>query len=326
MIARPERQWSAAFRALPWQSESVQSRLLITIPIGILAGVVACSGNRFSARDDEPEQPSGGSVSQPVAGSSAASDGGEPSGAGGDGDTGGVSGSPPGSGAAPASDGGADGSEGGRDAGGAGDDSGPELPIFTVSKLIDDMEDGNAQLLETNGDWFVIKDGTNGTITPGKDKPFTMTALSPGRGKSTKAAVVSVAGFTGWGAGFGFDFAYGSTGRTPIDLGPALAVRFWAKASKATSVRFQLPNADTDPLGGKCSGEEGDSACNAHWTKPFQLSTEWQETTILLGDLEQELEGRRVPTFDKQHVYSALFILAPNQTVTVWIDDIALVH
>lgn len=215
---------------------------------------------------------------------------------------------------------------GGDDASTAGDDSGPVTPVFTESKLIDDMEDGNAQLLETNGDWFVVKDDTNGTITPAKEEKFTMALLTPARGASTKAASVTVSGFTGWGAAMAFDFLYASGGgRQPIDLKEALAVRFWAKASKATTLRLQLPNADTDSAGGNCSGD-GDNACNAHWTKSFKVGTSWQETTVLLSDLKQDLAGRHVESFDKSKVYSCFFVIGGNQSISVWIDDIALVH
>jgi hypothetical protein len=194
-----------------------------------------------------------------------------------------------------------------------------------MSKMIDNMEDGNATLLETNGDWFVFKDASGGTITPAKNQPFTMATLMPARGDSTRAAAVTVSGFTDWGAAFGFDFSYAAGVRQQADLKEALAVRFWAKASKAVNVRLQLPNADTDALGGKCSGT-GDNACGAHWSKVFKVGTTWKETTILFSDLRQDLAGRHVTGFDKQHVYSTFFVIGPNQSVTVWVDDIALVH
>jgi hypothetical protein len=180
-------------------------------------------------------------------------------------------------------------------------------------------------LLGSNGDWFVIKDATAGIITPAKGEPFLMSALSPARGQSTKAVEVTVSGFTGWGAAAGFDFSYVAAIKQPTDLKEALAVRFWAKASKVTALRFQMPNGDTDALGGKCSGT-ADNACSAHFTKAFGVGKEWKETTILFSDLQQDLPGRRVPIFDKQNVYGAFFVIGPNESVTVWIDDLALVH
>lgn len=216
-------------------------------------------------------------------------------------------------------------SSGGSDDGTAGEDAAPTEPVFTMSQLIDDMEDGNATLLGSNGDWFVFKDSSAGTITPPKEKPFTMSALSPARGASTKAAVVTVSGFTDWGAAFGFDFSYVKGVRQRTDLKQALAVRFWAKASKATTLRVQLPNVDTDTLGGLCSGT-AESACGAHFTKTVKVGTEWQQATVVFSELKQDLPGRHVPSFDKQHVYSMFFVLGPNQTVTVWVDDLALVH
>lgn len=82
------------------------------------------------------------------------------------------------------------------------------MPVFTSSKLIDDMEDGNNTLLDTNGDWYVFKDSSAGTIAPPTGTDFTMTALVPTRLLSTKAAHVAVSGFNVWGAAMGFDFSY----------------------------------------------------------------------------------------------------------------------
>jgi Carbohydrate binding domain (family 11) len=250
-----------------------------------------------------------------------AGEGGNPSGSGGNQPRAGAS---PGEGGTPAADGGAPPALGGSDdgAGGAGE---PEAPVFTMSRLIDDMEDGNATLLEGNGDWFVFKDTTAGVITPVKGQPFTMSLLTPPRGQSQRAASVTVAGFTDWGAAFGFDFAYSGNLRQPVDLKEALGIRFWAKASKATTVRLQMPNADTDTEGGKCDGA-GNNACKAHWSRELKVGSAWKETTIPFADLKQDLPGRHVPIFDKHHVYSTFFVIGPNEDVTVWIDDIALVH
>ncbi|MDF3065172.1 MAG: hypothetical protein K0R38_773 [Polyangiaceae bacterium] len=299
------------------------------LAVGVALGFAACGGNPFGTSDDDTPNGMGGSANE--AGTSGSAEAGEGTGAvttGGSannaGEANGGATPPSGDGGMPPSVGGSSSNTGG-DAGAGGEPPVVMEPVFTMSKLIDDMEDGNKTLLETNGDWFVIKDETAaGVITPPKEKPFTMTTLTPARGASTKAAVVTVSGFLGWGAALGFDFLYANGVRQPADLGPALAVRFWAKASQATTVRFQLPNADTDELGGKCTTAE--KACNAHWTKAFNVGTQWQQTTIQLSELKQDLPGRHVPTFDKQHVYGAFFVIGPNQSVTVSIDDVALVH
>ena len=293
--------------------------------LGTIAIVLACGGGRFGAGDPEPAPTDeGGSPND--GGKSGSADAGGGVGSGGEADgaageestTAGGAGTDGGS----ATTGGSGSGAGGSAAGAAG---GPPTPVFTMSRLVDDMEDGNATLLASNGDWFVLKDESNGTITPAKGEPFTMSSLMPARGQSTKAAAVTVSGFTGLGAAFGFDFSYAMGVRQPIDLKEALGVRFWAKASKATTVVLQLPNADTDKLGGKCSGT-GTNACDAHWSKPFPVGTSWTETTIAFADLSQTLSGRHVPSFDKQHVFSAFFVIGANQALTLWVDDLALVH
>lgn len=299
--------------------------------LGTISGFVACGGNPFgSGDDDDAPAATGGTSSAAGKSGSASAEAGEGAGAGTTGGTGNGSAGDEDGGSTPpggtsSSVGGSDSSTGGSDDGAAGEPPIVVEPVFTMSKLVDDMEDGNATLLDSNGDWFVFKDTSGGTVTPPKEKAFTMTALTPARGASTKAAVVTVSGFTGWGAAFGFDYRYLMSVRQPIDLGPALAVRFWARASKATTVRLQMPNADTDERGGKCSGT-GDNACNAHWTKSVAFGTEWKQTTVLLADLKQDLPGRHVPSFDKQQVYSTFFVIGPDQSVTVWVDDFSLVH
>jgi hypothetical protein len=294
--------------------------------LGIVVAASACGGSPFGGSEAEPS-PSGGVGAASNAGTSGkdhtdAGAAGEGSSSGGNG---GTAGTTPSEGGSPATDGGAAPGSGGSDEAAAGDGNEPTAPVFTMSKLIDDMEDGNATLLETNGDWFVFKDTTGGTITPPQGPAFKMSLLTPARGQSTRAASVAVSGFTDWGAAFGFDFVYSNEVRQPIDLKEALGIRFWAKASKATTLRLQLPNADTDVLGGECEGT-GENACNAHWERSFKVDTAWKETTIAFAELKQVLTGRRVPTFDKHHVYSTFFVIGPNQAVTVWIDDIALVH
>jgi len=299
--------------------------------LGTALGFAACGGNPFGSGGDETPSDTGGTSSGNGKSGSAMGEAGEGVGASATGGVGNGSAgepdggsTPPGSGGTAPSVGGSAPSVGGSDDGAAGESPVVIEPVFTMSEMVDDMEDGNATLLSSNGDWFVLKDTTGGTITPAKESAFTMMALMPARGASTKAAAVTVSGFTGWGAAFGFDFRYVMGQRQPIDLGPALAVRFWVKASKATTVRFQMPNADTDELGGKCT--TGTDACNAHFTKPFVASTEWKQQTILLADLKQDLPGHHVPSFDKRHAYSTFFVIGPNQSVTVWVDDLALVH
>ncbi len=335
LLPETEREGGFAEVAGPRSCKAARVRLSntsICAVLGTLLAFAACGGNEFGS--DGVEAAVSGASGTPHNTSSSGSEGsaiadaGEASASGGTAATTGgrpaIAGASSQAGTSSDVSGGSSGVGGSDDAAG-GEASVPPAPVFTVSKMIDDMEDGNATLLETNGDWFVFKDATSGTISPAKGVPFVMSALSPARGASKMAAAVTVSGFTDWGAAFGFDFSYVTGVRQQTDLGPALAVRFYAKANKPTSVRFQVPNADTDTLGGKCSGT-GDSACNAHWSKVFAVGTAWTETTISFSDLRQDLPGRHVASFDKRHVYSTFFVIGPNQSVTVWIDDIALVH
>jgi hypothetical protein len=210
------------------------------------------------------------------------------------------------------------------DAGGAAG-AAPTEPPYTVTKLLDDMEDGDGQLSAGNGDWYVLRDESAGVITPPQGEPFTMTLLTSPRGKSTHAAHVEVAGFTGWGAAIGFDFTYVNMQRQPYDLADFRALRFWTRATEAAPLRLQLPNADTDPFGNRCSGTEGDNACYAHFSHGFEADTEWREVTIRFDDLRQAGAGRRAESFDRRRVFSVFFVLPSKQDLELFIDDVALV-
>jgi hypothetical protein len=189
------------------------------------------------------------------------------------------------------------------------------------------MEDGDSELLTMNGDWYVLRDMTAGAvITPPVGVPFTMTDLVPARGKSQRAAQISVQGFNGWGASVGFDFRYVNQERVEYDLGSAKGVHFWARASKPTELKLQLPNVDSDPYGNRCGGTEGPNACYDHFTKAFSVGTEWTEVTIPFSALKQAGTGRRAESFDSHRVFSVFFVIGPKQDVTYVIDDVSLVE
>jgi len=281
---------------------------LAWLMLALALGYSACSGESFRGAPEGD-------------GASGAGDGGEePSGEGGSGAA------APGALAGAASEGEGAGAPAGGSSSSAGGAGGaqPE-PDYSESYLVDDMEDGDSGLLQTNGDWYVLRDMSAGVITPAFGVPFTMTPLAPARGESQWAAQVQVAGFQGWGAAFGFDFVYLDMVRQPYSLEDYVAVRFWARATKETELKLQVPNVDTDPNGNRCSGTEGDNACYAHFTKAFSVGTEWREVTIPLRELRQEGAGRRVESFDSQRVFSLFFVVGPKQELSVAVDDVRLV-
>lgn len=276
-------------------------------------GYSACSGESFKgAPEGEGAAGAGDAGAAPSSeGGNAAAEPSELAGAGGE------------SAGAPA--GGTSSAAAGAEAGGAGGAVLEPEPEYTESFLVDDMEDGDSQLLETNGYWYVLRDPSAGVITPPYGVPFTMTPLAPARDGSGWAAQVQVAGFQGWGAAFGFDFVSLNMQRQPYSLEDYVAVRFWARATKQTELKLQVPNADTDPYGNLCSGTEGENACYAHFTRAFTVGTEWREVTIPFRDLQQEGAGRRAESFDSQRVFSLFFVVGPKQELSVAVDDVRLV-
>lgn len=272
-------------------------------------GYPACSGDSFQAAPEGEGVAGGGQAGAPVS-SEGGSDATEPG-------AGARAGAGAGAGAAGAP------TEGSPGAGGGGGEG--SEPEYTESFLVDDMEDGDSGLSQTNGDWYVLRDMSAGVITPPYGVPFTMTPLTPARGKSEWAAQVQVAGFQGWGAALGFDFVYVNMQRQPYSLEDYRAVRFWARASEEAELKLQAPNVDTDPFGNRCSGTTGDNACYAHFTTAFTVGTEWRRVTIPFADLRQEGVGRRAESFDTERVFSLFFLIGPKQELSVAIDDVTLV-
>lgn len=201
---------------------------------------------------------------------------------------------------------------------------------------IDDMEDGNAEILGRDGrvsQWYTYNDGTEGEQLPVPDAPPAMETIPGGRCTfSTKAMRVTGSGFSKWGSGFGFDFrtmllptGYGAT---TYDGTAYRGITFWARVGdpSITTVWFGVGDQWSIPTGGHCDATitSGENACYDVFGTSVALTTEWKRYAFEWGQLGQRSFGLRRPELDVANLFNAHFDVPVSAPVfDVWIDDVA---
>ena len=196
------------------------------------------------------------------------------------------------------------------------------------ASLVDDMEDGDGSIPETDGRvgaWYSYNDGT-GMQTPADGTDMTMTAIQPARGSSAFAASSNGSGFTDWGAGFGFDLKNEGVTRLTYDASRFTGLSFWAKAGpgSTTQMRFTIADEDTSPDGGICQAALME--CDDHFGQNVALTEEWQNFTYRFSDLKQDGFGKPFPAFKPDKIYGLQFEAGTSVAFDFWIDDIAFVE
>lgn len=301
---------------------------------GPLCALVACSVY------DDSLQGGGGAASGGSAAATAgtASQGGTASG----GQSAGSGGS---TGSQPSGGGGQAGTTAGSHAGGSGAEAGAGLagaagetqtgeagaPAVTDDALVDDMEDGDAQVTIAQGRtgfWYVGNDGTIGGMQEPSSGAFQMAELAElERPNSRYAAHMKVSGFTGWGSVIGFNLVESLGHVEPYDASAYCGVSFWAKAKTATSVRFRLPDESTHQAGGVCVvGGGAGQDCYDHFGKSVALASFWQQFSAKFTEFAQLGSGYHPP--DNKLKVDALFAmewaLAGGVAAhEIWVDDVA---
>jgi len=151
--------------------------------------------------------------------------------------------------------------------------------------LIDNLEDGDGALLRHDGRsgyWYAYSDGS-GTQTP----PAGTTFLPgfDGAGGSSHSASTFGNGFTGWGAGIGFDLT--SINRCEYDASLYKGLAFWAKGN--VTIRSRVAVKQTTPLsqGGGCDAMPQEDCNNAHGVD-VALNSSWTLYKIPFSDMKQE--------------------------------------
>lgn len=158
--------------------------------------------------------------------------------------------------------------------------------------LIDDLEDGDNVILAYDGRsgyWYTYNDGS------GFQTPLVGTPFEPGyegASGSKRSAATFGYGFSGWGAGVGFDLT--NISRCPYDASAYTGLAFEAKGNVTIRARVAIKDTIETSQGGACSAMPADDCNNAHGVD-VALSSSWTRYQIAFVDLKQE-DGWGIPT------------------------------
>lgn len=238
----------------------------------------------------------------------------------------------------PGDDGSLDGTDGSGDDGSGGGDGNDEsswepagnaacgrVPPSGSVAVIDDLEDGNAQIRRADnrlGYWYSYRDeaDASGMI----DTPIVSDGGANDSLKAIKVAGKSAASAT-YGPGFGFGFYTVGTGANaldcPYDASAYGGISFWIRGTGVTTLRVVIPSESTleKTSGGTCA-----TNCGDHFGKAVSVSNVWQKITLKWSELAQEGWGAPA-TFTPSRVSGVLWSVAPGATFELRVDDIEFI-
>ncbi len=222
----------------------------------------------------------------------------------------------------------------GPDGGPLASDAGDGGPL--LGELIDDIDSetmpGWIPIRSGRvGTWFTYADATpGGVVPPAMSPPAMSVGMIPGwdGNASNLAAHVSGNGLSAY-AGMGFDLnAYNLLAST-YDASAYRGFVFWARSGAATgttSVKFAVPDINTDAAGGVCSAasDGGATGCSDYFAKTVTLTPTWREFVVYFSQLGQAGFGvpKGLTGLDVTHIYSCQFQFSPGAAFDVWIDDV----
>lgn len=193
-----------------------------------------------------------------------------------------------------------------------------DVPPCGAVGLIDDGEDGDPQVLKRDGRagyWFTFVDPEGSKIEPA-GSPFKMGG--PGVNGSKRAARMRgkmASGGKSVYAGMGFNFAESGS----YDASPYTGITFWAKGPGR--VRFEMPDVNTAPGGGRCKD------CYNDLGIVIALESEWRKYTIRFEWLEQRPGwGDPAPELVKDQIYAMEWEFGGlGREFDISIDDVAFI-
>ena len=133
------------------------------------------------------------------------------------------------------------------------------------------MEDGNGAICDTDasamrrGDWFTDGDGTDSTLEPAPDAPFTPTLIPGRRDDSRYAARMTGSGLSDGGARMGFNLNVQGLGVQPYDASTAGGITFWLKSNAPIAVELPISATFPQSSGGTCADAAGEHNCGRHF-------------------------------------------------------------
>jgi endoglucanase len=186
---------------------------------------------------------------------------------------------------------------------------------------IDDLEDGNSQILtneKRGGYWYTYADSMGTTVVPEDD----FMPSAGGANGSAKAA--HIAGKTADGKNVWAGMAFPLTNpKLPYDASKYKGIAFWARrGDKSTAyVYLRVPDVNTTPEGGVCKDCFNDFGANV------KLMPQWEKYTFSFDMLKQEPGwGEPRPHIVASKIYELQWqIKTRNVDFDIWIDDIKFV-
>jgi len=207
------------------------------------------------------------------------------------------------------------------------DGNGPVETAITIAAgdMIDDLEDGDSQILDAGGRigyWFTYNDGSAGA----EQSPSANTDFLPGSGGadgSSFAAHTSGSGFVEWGAGMSFDFNNPGSNKDVVDASGFTGIAFKAKGNATIYVAVATRAVTSEQYGGTCVPGTGDGTlCDDAHGMYFELSSDtWQQYALDFSQIQQGAWGQPFP-FEADQVMSMQFEAAEGVDFDIWVDEI----
>jgi endoglucanase len=192
----------------------------------------------------------------------------------------------------------------------------------TGDYLIDDVADGNNQILVQDGRkgyWYTFVDKVGTTISPPAGHKFIQ---SPGGANGAAFAAHMLGKVSSSGdpqyAGMGFSF---TNPKGPYDASKFTGVAFYAKVGPGSqkAVRLKVPDVNTDPDGKVCT------ECFNDFGADLDLTEEWKKYVIPFAQMSQ-MEGWGSPQkdhIDKSTVFGMQWqVNKPGASYDIWVSNV----
>lgn len=184
--------------------------------------------------------------------------------------------------------------------------------------LIDDLEDGNAQVREIdgrNGYWFTFVDPWGSTVQPKGHFQLSEGGVGQGRYVAKASGKLAEEGDSLY-AGVGFSF---TNPKMAYDASRARGIRFWAKGPGR--IRLKVPDRNTAPEGDRCTD------CYNDFGVDIYLQDEWVRYTVPFERMKQQPGwGDRSPAVDATGLLSVQWLFGTaGREFEIWVDQVELV-
>ena len=201
-----------------------------------------------------------------------------------------------------------------------------EVPVAEGDPLIDDLEDGDNVIAETDGRrgyWFTFHDRSEDA------EQYPADAFEPtpgGRAGSSYAAHTTGSGYSLWGAGMGLSLNAQDGLTCGYDASACRGISFWAKSDSTApdTVRLRIATEETTPqrTGGSC-GAPYETWCHNDFGVAVTLSADWKQYRFDWDELSQEGGWGLMTGFNPTRIVLLQWQVSSNVSFDFWVDEIA---